>query len=286
MIFAAITLIAVLPMNGSQDSTAQAKLVVDTLDMTQVPVPAEPIPVGGQLASFRFTLKEFPADKLPVDAILDLTPHFDKYAVRPLAEGWPLTESVLSAESGAKNALVERIPAGMRAMTIKVDSTTAVEGWAGPDTYVDVVLIEKDRALVIAEKVRVLSAERKVSPINSKESPEVPSTVTLLVTQDQMLAINTAIPRGRITFALRSQLDEQRAKSLSFTFNQEESVPIDKGGRVQFVGRDGVRRTYELLDGEFVPSEIPLESSLAKADRPASTSKEGQKASDIRSAAR
>lgn len=77
---------------------------------------------------------------------------------------------------------------------MRVDATSSVEGWAGSGSLVDVLLIQKDRTTVVAEKVKVLSSERSSSPVEGGASPSVPSTATLLVTQEQCLAINTAIP--------------------------------------------------------------------------------------------
>ena len=44
------------------------------------------------------------------------------------------------------------------------------------------VLVEQSQTTVIAEKVKVLSAERSVTPVEGSEAPSVPSTITLLVT--------------------------------------------------------------------------------------------------------
>jgi Flp pilus assembly protein CpaB len=148
----------------------------------------------------------------------------------------------------------------MRAMTLKVDATAAVEGWAGSGTVVDVLLVEKDRTTVVAEKVRVLSAERSVSPVDSGGTPLVPSTVTLLVSQEQCLAINTAIPRGRIAFALRSGSDEDVWGDPIFTAERLKGGAVIAEERASISGYALIRggagqKAYALANGRWVRAE-------------------------------
>jgi Flp pilus assembly protein CpaB len=152
----------------------------------------------------------------------------------------------------------------MRAMTVKVDATSAVEGWARSGSIVDVLLVEKARTTVVAEQVRVISAERSLSPTDTSKGgsaagPSVPSTVTLLVTQEQCLAINTAVPLGKIAFALRSSKDDERWRDTHFSSDDlaESKKPhssVHIGGVVTF-GSGLERKSYALVDGAWVPSD-------------------------------
>jgi Flp pilus assembly protein CpaB len=148
----------------------------------------------------------------------------------------------------------------MRAMTINVDATSAVEGWARPGTIVDVLLVTKERTAVVAEKVKILSAERSVAPGDSATS-NVPSTVTLLTTQEQTLAINTAIPLGKIAFALRSARDDADWGSTIFTPQQLKGDGGAEAARDAVTGyvaiRDGGEtRGYALSDGKWIESAV------------------------------
>lgn len=69
--------------------------------------------------------------------------------------------------------------------------------------FVSGILIQRDKTTVIAEGVKILSSERSVSPVEGNAAPNVPSTATILVTQEQCLAINTAVSLGRLSFSLK-----------------------------------------------------------------------------------
>ena len=160
----------------------------------------------------------YPRHQLPAGAMLSLASVQDAVTTVMLPANLPFFKQNLSFSSGNGNPVIEQIPQGMRAITIRVDVTSAVEGWASSGSIVDVLLVEKERTTVIAEQVKILSAERVTKPLdNNFTAPSVPSTVTLLVTQQQALALTTAVPRGKISFALRSKQDAEDWHDKDFT---------------------------------------------------------------------
>jgi len=193
----------------------------------------------------------------------------DAYTIAPLPANLPIFETNLNKRGQSVNPVVERIPPGMRAMTISVDATSAVEGWAGSGAIVDVLLVQKDRTTVVAESVKILSAERSVSPIEGSAAPSVPRTVTLLVTQEQCLAINTAIPQGKIAFALRGSADDDRWASSTYLADRL------RGGPGVMRNKDGIitgyanikegsnERSYALTDGKWIRTEAKPQGFLA-----------------------
>jgi len=240
--------------------------VVAEFDTVAVPVPVAGVAAGTKVKAVRFRTVRYPKHQLPPGAIVDVTPHLEAVTMAPLPASLPLFEENLS-RGGVSNPVIERIPAGMRAMTIKVDATAAVEGWAGSGAIVDVLLVERDRTAVVAEKVRILSAERSVSPVEGAAAPSVPSTVTLLVTQEQCLAINTAIPRGRIAFALRSNEDEESWSSTLFTADRLKGNALPSEVRSSITGFAAVKgaapRSFALANGRWIPTEVIPEGFLA-----------------------
>ncbi len=241
--------------------------VVGQFDTIRVPVPVEPVAAGTKLRDVKFRTVSFPKHQVPQGAVSDLTPLLDAVAVAPLPADLPLFRKNVSLNGGASNPVIERIPDGMRAMTIRVDATSAVEGWAGSGAVVDVLLAEKDRTSVVAEKVKILSAERSVSPVQGVDSPNVPSTVTLLVTQEQCLAINTAIPLGKIAFALRSTQDGGNwgRTEFSATHLKGGGVPMRRQsevrGYVTIKGKED--QSFALTDGKWTSTEVIPEGFLA-----------------------
>jgi len=228
-------------------------------DTVEIPVPDTPIQVGTRVRDIHTRIIKISEHQLPAGSIRSLESYQNAVTVVPLPAGLPLMPANFSFVDEASNPVIGKIPPGFRAMTVKVDATSSVEGWAGSGSIVDVLLVQKDRTTVIAEKVRVISAERSTSPIEGISAPVVPSTVTLLVTQEQCLVINTAIPLGRIAFALRSTHDEESWESPSFTADQLSSAPPPASAQITgFISvKDGEKEhKFSLTNGKWIPTEV------------------------------
>ncbi len=230
-------------------------------DTVEIPVPVKSVPTGTKVRDIEVKMVPYPRSQLAPTALTTLASVQDAVTTAVLPANVPFYKDNISMNASAINPVIERIPAGMRAITVKVDATTAVEGWASSGSIVDVLLVEKFRTSVIAEQVQILSAERTVDPMRNGSAPHVPSTVTLLVTQEQALAINTAIPRGRISFALRSKEDEEQWVDKSFTpdrlhgkMNTARHVVVK--GFVEVQGKNGsASKRFALTDGDWIRSD-------------------------------
>jgi len=239
------------------------KAYVPEYNVVEVPVPVRPVPAGTSLREVQTRPEKFPEHQLPSGAVRDLSPLLDRVALAPLPGGLPIMAANIGGVDEVTNPILGRIPPGMRAMTVKVDATSAVEGWARSGSIVDVLLVEKSRTTVVAEAVRVISAERSLSPLEvtkiSGGAGTIPSTVTLLVTQEQCLAINTAVPMGKIAFALRSAKDDEtwratRFSSEDFSEVKQKADRSRVGGVVSF-GSGEEKKQYALVDGEWIPAD-------------------------------
>ena len=247
--------------NSTADQQQTVPQFVAEFDTVVLPVPDTVVPAGTRVKEIKFSSVRFPKQQVPAGALTDLLPLLDSVTVAPLPAHLPIFAENLSSPGILRNPVIEQIPAGMRAMTVRVEATTAVEGWAGSGALVDVLLVGKDRTIVIAERVKVLSAERSTTPIDESTSPSVPSTATLLVTQEQCLAINTAIPIGKIAFALRSFGDEQRWEGASFSSEKLKGSPAsirkpEISGALA-IEEHGERRSFALADGKWVRITAP-----------------------------
>jgi pilus assembly protein CpaB len=261
LICAAILGAALLLRKGSEPPpvTIAPAPVVAAFDTVTLPVPAAYVPAGTKIKEVHFKKVAFPKHQVPDGALTNLEPILEAVALTPLPANLPLFNENISLAAQGSNPVLDRIPPGMRAMTIRVDATSAVEGWAGSGSIVDVLLVEKEKTSVIAEKVKVLSAERSVSPVEGASSPNIPSTVTILVSQEQCMAINTAVPLGRIAFALRSLRDEDSWKNPLYTAERLKGGP-ESAPRAQVKGYIKVsgetQQAYALADDKWVPTEV------------------------------
>lgn len=237
-------------------------VLVNEFDMVQIPVPLAPVPAGVSGKEIALTMMDFPAHQVPLGALRDIADYHDAIARHPLPARIPLFPENFSFEKSLPNPVMSRIPEGMRAITLYVDVASAVEGWAGSGSHVDVLLVEDDKTTVIAENVEILSAERSVTPVEG-DSPSVPRTVTILVNQYQALAIATAVPRGRLAFALRPPDDSggwsQKVFNASHLVGAARvAAPAEVSGYVKFTDEEGNRKGFALSDGRWIKAhQIP-----------------------------
>jgi len=238
----------------------QSRAYVPEFNVVEVPVPDRPVGAGVVMRDVPIRLEKFPEHQLPRGVVRDAGRVRDAVTLVALPGGLPILDVNLGSPDEASNPLVGRIPPGMRAMTVRVDATSAVEGWARSGSVVDVLLVEKNKTTVVAEQVKIISTERSLSAAVSLDtSAAIPSTVTLLVTQEQCLAINTAVAVGKIAFALRSGADAERwrdsyfdATDLSDSAGRKPEAKVE--GVVSF-GAGSDKRNYALVDGKWIPTD-------------------------------
>lgn len=232
---------------------------VSEFQTVEIPVPDRPVPVGVLVKDIPVRRERFAEHQIPMGAVREIGLHLEKVTLAPLPGGLPIVLDNLGTGDEFVNPVVGKIPQGMRAMAVKVDATASVEGWARSGSVVDVLLVEKSRTIVVAEKVKVLSVERSTTPVEEGPEAVTPSTVTILVTQEQCLAINTAAPLGRIAFALRGTRDGESWKSTEFSSEDLSAegggrAALKIGGRATFV-KDGKEQEFALVGGSWVPAE-------------------------------
>jgi len=243
-----------------------SRVFVPEFNVIEVPVPEKPVPAGTLVREIVFRPEKYPEHQLPRGVIREPSKDLDAMTLVALPAGLPILEENIGSADEATNPILGHIPPGMRAMTLRVDATTAVEGWVRSGSFVDVLLVEKSKTSVVAEKVKVISAERSLSPIEASGSSTIPSTVTLLVTQEQCLALNTAIPLGRISFALRSNRDGEGWRDTYFS-SDDLAPPGDEQGAqkvegVVSVGEGASRKQFALVGGAWLPAESVPEGFL------------------------
>jgi Flp pilus assembly protein CpaB len=254
-------ILTILVLKKSLPSVTQSSqpntIVVGEFDTTDVIVPARPIAAGEQLSNVPMLKIKYPRHQLIQGALQSLDGFQKARAKTSLPANIPLIPQNLTINDEALNQVIQRIPPGMRAMTVKVDATSSVEGWATSGSVVDVIMITKAATSVIAERVRILSTEHSTDkPSELAPSVSVPSTVTLLVTQEQCLAINTATQHGRLAFALRSQDDEHSWQEPHFKaryLEKNDALSGDKTNVAIAVVKEpkGDSHTFTLIDNQW-----------------------------------
>ena len=147
----------------------------------------------------------WPADAPLPGAFLRTDEVVGKSVLYPLQEGEPLTARQLATNAG----LSARIPAGMRAISLKSNEVVGVAGYLLPGTHVDVLVTVRSVSStdpvtsIVLQDAQVLTAGEKMQPDPDGHASKV-DVVTLLVTPEDAEKIVLASTQGTVHFVLRN----------------------------------------------------------------------------------
>jgi pilus assembly protein CpaB len=180
----------------------------------QTVVAARPLPLGTLVTKEDVKLVAWPARSVIPGSFTRADAVVNRGVITPLSENEPVVESKLAA-AGTGGGLSPTIPAGMRAISVKVNEVVGVAGFVVPGTRVDVLVAfrrqERSIARAVVTNVTVLAAGTRYDQAKAqKEAQPIPSTVvTLLVTPEDAERIALATTEGSIMLVLRNPLDTE-----------------------------------------------------------------------------
>jgi pilus assembly protein CpaB len=181
---------------------------------TPTVVAARPVPLGTLLTRDDVKLVAWPT-KTPVEGGFDSVDKvLDRGVIAPITQNEPVTEGRL-APKGSGAGLPPTIPAGMRAISVRVNDVIGVAGFVVPGSFVDVVVTVSGgqatdkMSRVVVNNVQVLTAGTRFDQDKAQKEgkPIQTSVVTLLVTPADAERIALASNEGKITLMLRNPLD-------------------------------------------------------------------------------
>jgi pilus assembly protein CpaB len=199
-----------------------------------VAVAAENLPTGTRLVKEHIKLVGWPSSSPVKGSFSAPDALVGRGLVQAVAANEPLTETKLAPiEAGA--GLPPSIPAGMRALSVRVNDVIGVAGFTVPGTRVDVLVTLRDRdasmSRAVVSNVQVLTAGTRYDQEQAKDGKPIPSTVvTLMVTPEDAERIALAQSSGSITLVLRNPLDvaptETRGVRLASLMGAPDPAPV------------------------------------------------------------
>ena len=184
---------------------------------SKIAAAAADVNLGQRLTPDMIRLIEWPADSLPLGAVLDPLKLSGRVLKSSVLRGEPLTEAKL-APAGTVGGLSALITEGKRAITVRVNDVVGVAGFALPGNYVDILVYtqrEADAAAlqphdrniskIVLERILVLAVAQEVGRDETK--PRVVNAVTLEVTPAQAENLDLARSVGSLSLVLRNQVD-------------------------------------------------------------------------------
>ncbi len=207
--------VAVILVNRWLSSQTSGGPVVRTesVPLTKVVVATTDLSVGTRLTAENLAQVDWPRANVPKGAFEKVSDVEGRVSITKMVAGTPVMGAELAAP-GSGAGLVAVIEQGKRAMAIRVNEVTGVGGFILPNTFVDVIALDKtrgtDTAQTLLQKVEVLAIAQETFVEEGKA--KVVRTVTLELSPEdaEILALQTK--KGDIQLVLRNPLDEVEVK--------------------------------------------------------------------------
>jgi len=171
----------------------------------------------------------------------------------PLPSDQPIVEKQL-ASAGSGVGLSSRIPAGMRAISLKSDEVMGVAGFMAPGTHVDVLVTFRPNMMsgdqttqTVLQDVQILAVDQKTAP-DPQGKPTTANVVTLLVNPDDAEKAVLAAAQGAVHFVLRNGTDHDHVSDKPVMLNGkvEDPSPKHTGGAKKVLTLQPVVKPYEI----------------------------------------
>ncbi|HET9267470.1 MAG TPA: Flp pilus assembly protein CpaB [Vicinamibacterales bacterium] len=195
------------------------KMPLRQVEMETVPVvvATRAIPVGTRLTKDDVKVVAWPARTQVPDAFSNVPAVVDRGVIAPIGLNEPVTAArVAGPDAGA--GLPPIIPAGMRAISVRVNEVVGVAGFVLPGTRVDVLVAVADdgddsnrkepMARTVVNNVQVLTAGTRYDQAEAKDGqPQRSTVVTLAVLPADGERIALASNEGQLSLVLRNPMD-------------------------------------------------------------------------------
>jgi len=229
------------------------------ISTTAIVVARHALDQGSALGGFDWRTVNWPSESVPEGAILEASGLEGRVLAASLQPGEPIVIGKL-APVGAMTGLVQRLRPGHRALSVKVNEASGVNGFIQPGHRVDVLahlpgqgasslgaLARNEEAvsLTVLQDLLVLAVDRDASAEQAK--PRQTAVVTLELTPQDAERLEHARNAGTVSLILRADGDH---------------APWSSRGETRASLRDGLNRVHDVV----VPH--PRSHSSPSATRP------------------
>lgn len=195
-----------------------------------VVVASSDLTFGTMLKEEHLKVVDFPKGAVPAGSYSSVDSVLSQTTKVFVVAGEPVLASKLSAIGGG---LSVRVPADMRAMSLKVNEVTGVSGFVLPGDRVD-ILVTIDNAAgsmnavtnTILQDLEVLAAGVKTETKNNQNVTV--QTVTVLVNPDGAEKLALAVDQGSVHLSLRNPVDRSITQATSKDVRTVMGMKSDK----------------------------------------------------------
>jgi pilus assembly protein CpaB len=182
-------------------------VVQQQIPLTKIVVAGQDLNIGSPLGEESLLLVDWPKANVPKGAFTKIEDLKDRVVVTRVVAGVPIVAAELAAP-GSGAGLVARIKPGKRAMAISVNEVVGVAGFVLPNTFVDIILVQKKVAKTLLKRIEVLAIAQQT--FVEEGQAKVVSTVTLELTPKQALAVAEARTKGQLNLTLMNPAEDMK----------------------------------------------------------------------------
>lgn len=199
--------------------TAQGKQA----EVEPIAVTAANVSVGEALTAQHIKMADWPKATIPAGTVRSVKNAEGRVARVSMVAGEPLLEAKL-APAGQGGLMPVLVPAGKRAVTIKVDEAIQKSGFVVPNSRVDVLVTmarqtgQSRESRIVLQDVMVLASDQAVEMKDNK--PVTMTTVTMAVSPQEAERLALAQNEGKVTLALRNLQDSAQISTPGVTTAQ------------------------------------------------------------------
>jgi pilus assembly protein CpaB len=192
-----------------QASKAQNRIIT-----RPVVIAAKDVSEGKPIDRASVTVAEWPVNTVPAGAFTSIDSVVNRVTRIDVFKGEVIVPGRL-APDGVAPGLQVKINPGKRALAVRIDDVSGLNGMIQPNSRVDVLVVtrdpssQKDVAKLFMSNMRVLSVGTVVSQTASDSRPIQAPTVSLEVTPAEAERLAVAMGTGRIQLALRGYGDPE-----------------------------------------------------------------------------
>ena len=241
----------------------EAVAAVDPNPTVTILVAAQRVEAGSSLMPHMFLEQTIQADRVPEGAILanEKATIAQKFAKKLINANIPLVRDDIS-DVQTFPEVTRSIPPGYRAVTIDVDRRSGVEGWARPNTRVDILWAYKDHdgnqkvtTIVHFSKILSVGGATAFGAAGAQGQPQqqpTSTTVTLLLKEKDAKKVELARTLGELSLSLVGDNEPGRIAADPDPVTIEDLLPHAQSAPAAEPPPDGVMFTVDPVSGKRV----------------------------------
>jgi pilus assembly protein CpaB len=262
----------------SIDVVQKARAAGGSDDLLSIVVAQQTIPMGIEIKPSMLSVTKTSRPLAPQGSYADPKKLTGRVVRSGVPKGMPIIEEMLAAP-GTPAGMASLVPAGFRAVAIKVEEDTSVAGFLKPGCHVDVAAVMSVRGTnggpsetiskILLQDVVIAAVGQSLTG-DTESSATLSRSVILLVKPEELALLNLAATQGKLRLAMRHYDDKgDKTASVAHESDLDPNAAPPQDNKQQ--GSGFLAGLTKLLQHEQPTTEAPKPAwagQLEKKDEP------------------